>query len=102
MSARKQILIGIGLGMAGVCAIAWTLLNMPLATGRILTGKVVYCGEQDPDHPSSWCMIRLDMDSRTVPVKMAREFPGQQISLIEMRKRLTGQIKYLVRDRGKP
>jgi hypothetical protein len=98
MSARNQILIGFALGMAGVCAIAWTMLNMPLATGRILTGEVVYCGEQDPDHPGSWCMVRLDMVSRTVPVNMAREFPGQQIS---MRKRLTGQTKYLVRDRGK-
>jgi hypothetical protein len=101
MSARNQILIGFAFGMAGVCAIAWTLLNMPLATGRILTGKVVYCGDQNTGHPSSWCMVRLDMDSRTVPVNMAREFPGQQNSLIEMRKRLTGQTKYLVRDRGR-
>lgn len=101
MSVRKPILIGFGFGMAGVCAIAWTMLNMPMATGRILTGTVVYCGEQQTGHPSSWCMVRLDMDSRTVPVNMAREFPGQQISLIEMRKRLTGQTQYLVRDRGK-
>jgi hypothetical protein len=101
MPARRQILIGFGVGVAGVCAIAWTLLNMPLATGRILTGKVVYCGEQPTGHPSSWCVVRLDMDSRTVRVNMAREYPGQPISLIEMRKLLIGQAKYLVRDRGK-
>jgi hypothetical protein len=100
MTAHKPILIGFGVGMAGICAIGWTMLNMPQATGRILTGKVVYCREQGSGHPSSWCMVQLDMDSRTVIVDMAREFPGQQLSLVEMRKRLTGQAQYLLRDRG--
>jgi hypothetical protein len=100
MADYKPILIGLGVGMATICAIGWTMLNMPQATGSMLTGKVIYCREQGLGHPSSWCMVQLDMDSRTVPVDMAREFPGQQLSLLEMRKRFTGQTQYLVRDRG--
>jgi hypothetical protein len=100
MADYKPILIGLGVGMATICAIGWTMLNMPQATGRMLTGKVIYCREQGLGHPSSWCMVQLDMDSRTVPVDMSREFPGQQLSLLEMRKRFTGQTQYFVRDRG--
>jgi hypothetical protein len=100
MSVRKSVLIGFGFGMAGVCAIAWMMLNMPPATGRILTGVVLYCGEQKTGLP--WCMVRLDNDSRTVPVDIGGGYPGQQLSLVEMRKRVTGQTQYLVRGRGKP
>jgi hypothetical protein len=95
MVSRKPILIGIGLGLAGVIAVVWTIANQPLATGRVLTGKVIYCER------AAICVVRLEVDSRTVPVDMAREFPGQQISLIEMRRRLTGGTQYLVRGRGK-
>jgi hypothetical protein len=101
MGLRKPVWIGIILGAIGVFAVGWTILNQPLATGRVLTGTVIYCGEQQKSE-SSWCMIRLDLDSRTVPVDMAREYPGQQISLIEMRRRLTGRTYYLVRGRDKP
>jgi hypothetical protein len=97
MAVRKSILIGFGLGVIGVCAIAWTILNMPQATGRILTGKVVYCGEQRTGQP--WCMVRLEDDWRTVPVDMGGGFPGQQLSLVEMRKHVTGQTQYLIRGR---
>ena len=101
MAVRKAILIGFCLCMTGVCAIAWTILNMPRATGRILTGSVVYCGERKSGQ--AWCMVRLDEDRRTFPVDMGGGgFPGQQLSLVEMRKRVTGQTQYLVRGLGKP
>ena len=46
-------------------------------------------------------MVRLEGNLETVPVHMAREFPGQQLSLVEMRTRITGRTRYLVRERGK-
>ena len=100
MPVRKAIVIGIGLGLVGGFAFAWTVLNAPQATGRIVTGNVVYCAERKSGQP--WCLVRFDRDWRTFPVDMGGGFPGQQLSLVEMRKRVTGQTQYLVRGPGKP
>jgi hypothetical protein len=100
MPVRKRMVTGIAVGLAGVSAIAWTILNAPQATGRIVSGNVVYCGERETGQP--WCMVRLDRDWRTFPVDVGvGGYPGQQLSLVEMRRRVTGQTQYLVRGLGK-
>lgn len=76
--------------------VAWTTLNTPQATGRIFTGQVVYCGEQGSGQAP--CMVRLD-DGRTVPADMGGAFPGLHVSLVEMRKRVTGQTRYDLQGR---
>ena len=101
MPLRKLVLIFLLCGVASVCAIAWTIANSPHATGKVVNGEVIYCGEQKSDVQNNWCMVRLDPGPEMTVVDMPRTFPGQKLVLMETRTRLTKRTQFIIQHYGK-
>jgi hypothetical protein len=101
MPRRRLVLVLLLCGIAVACAISWTVVNSPRATGRVVNGEVIYCGEQKSETESNWCMIRLDAGMETTVVDMPRTLPGQKLVLIEMRTPVTKRTQYFIQHYGK-
>jgi hypothetical protein len=101
MPLRKLVLVFLLCGIASVCAIAWTIVNSPQATGKVVNGEVIYCGEQKSKVENNWCMGRLDPGMVTTLVDMPRSFPGQKLVLRETRTRVTKRAQFIIQHYGK-
>jgi hypothetical protein len=101
MRLRKVFLVILLGGIASVCAIAWTIANSPHATGKVVNGEVIYCGEQKSKTDDNWCMVRLDPGTEMTVVDMPRSLPGQKLLLMETRTRVTKRTQFIIQHYGK-
>jgi len=101
MPPRKLLLVFLLAGIASVCVIAWTIVNSPHATGKVVNGEVVYCGEQKSKTDDNWCMVRLNQGTEMTLVDMPRSFPGQKLVLMETRTRVTKRTQFIIQHHGK-
>ena len=97
----KVLLVSLLCGVVSVCAIAWTIANSPHATGKVVNGEVIYCGEQKSEVQNNWCMVRLDPGKEMTVVDMPRTFPGQKLVLMETQTRITRRTQFIIQHYGK-
>ena len=105
MPLRRPEVLFIGCGTAVGLALIWTYVDLPQPTGRYLRGTISYCHYNiDSKYLTAdpWCMVRVDSDSVTLRVNMIQRSPGKQITLIELRKRVTGRLQYVPQYASEP
>lgn len=100
MPLRKIIPIVLLCTAGAACAIAWMIANSPRATGKIVSGEVIYCGEQKRTVEINWCMVRLDPGTEMALVDMPRTFPGQKLVLMETRTSITKRTRFIIQKYG--